>query len=215
MTGRAWIIGNAPSLAKYDMSKLKGEVTLSFNRAYIAYKDWGWQPTYFCCIDAFMLGQISDDVNGLIESGKISAFYLNVDGADDIIEADNVHLLDFTHRAGWGFDPDYFRYCGDVGAFALQVAYANGYEDVYLVGVDQSWGRYGPTAPNADTDHFRLNYETDEVRMGPVYADGHYGSWKRSISLATKPPYNMRITVTNPESRLRELLPYRSFEDLL
>lgn len=215
-TDRAWIIGNAPSLNNLDMKKLKNEVTFSFNRAYLAYEEWGWYPTYYCVIDAKVLRQITDDVNMLIESGRIKEFYLNAAGAEGIRVKDNVHLIEFSRdlNVKWGFDPVEFRYCGDVAAFALQVAYLKGYKNVYLAGVDMSWGQHGKTAPNADTDHFRTDYETESVRMSEIYASGHFKSWQKSIQMATTKPYFMKLTVTNPESQLRRFLPYEPFDEV-
>lgn len=209
---RAWIVGNAPSIAKLDMRKLKDEATFSFNRAYLAYDDWGWYPTYYAVIDPFILKQTAMDINTLIDSGKIKEFYFYREGADEIIKADNVHLLDLVDE--WGFNPDRFKYCGDVAAFALQLAYYHGYRDIYLVGVDQSWGMHGETKPNADTDHFRPDYETDEVRMSKIYSDGHFNSWMQSIKEATAEPYNMKITTTT-KSRLNDCLPYIPFDEVL
>ena len=218
MKNRAWIIGNAPSIAELDMTRLKDEVTFSSNRAYLAYEEWGWYPTYYCVIDSRMLKQTTDDVNALIKGGKIKEFYLHVEGSEGIIKAPNVHIIEFDktdyekHGGKWGFRPENFFYCADVSAFMLQVAYKKGYRDIYIAGVDMSWGMYGETGPGKDADHFRPDYETDNVRMSGVYAYGHFKSWKKSIRQATADPYNMSLMVTTPESRLREFLPYQPFE---
>jgi glycosyltransferase involved in cell wall biosynthesis len=210
---RAWIIGNAPSIADLDMTRLKDEITFSFNRAYLAYEEWGWYPTYYCVIDSRMLRQTTEDINWLIKNSPIKAFYLHEEGSEGIIKADNVHLVSFDKYAqNWGFDPKKFKYCGDVAAFSLQVAYSIGYRELYIAGVDMSWGDFGETGPDKDTDHFRPDYETEKVRMSKVYAEGHQSSWKKSIEEATSEPYNLKMTVTTPDSKLRELLPYKPFE---
>jgi len=212
VTKRAWLIGNAPSIANLNMSKLRHEVTFSFNRAYIAYKDWGWYPTYYIVNDANIIRQCAEDINALIDSRKIKAFYLNKNGSENIKTAKNVHLIEFDEaRNNWGFDPVNFKYCGDVAAFALQVAYSLGYRDVYMAGVDQNWGTHGKSIPDADTDHFRSDYETENVRMSKIYATSHLKSWKKSIKEATADPYNMTITVTT-DSKLKEVLPFVPFE---
>jgi GT2 family glycosyltransferase len=209
---RAWIIGNAPSIANLDMQRLKHEVTFSSNRAYIAYPEWGWYPTYYVVNDARIVEQAAGDINELIESKKIKAFYLNRAGAKDIIQARNVHLLDFEDDNDcWGFDPVNLKYCGDVSAFALQLAYSLGYRDIYLAGVDLDWGMHGKTGPNEDRDHFHPDYETETVRMSPIYPSGHLSSWRKSIEQATAEPYNMSITVTTENSKLCDCLPYVPF----
>lgn len=48
----AWIIGTGPSLRNIDISKLKEQHTITFNRAYVAFEDWGFDPTYYLAIDS-------------------------------------------------------------------------------------------------------------------------------------------------------------------
>jgi hypothetical protein len=160
-----------------------------------------------------MILQIANDVNRLVEGGGINGFFINLDACNLVTPADTTYFLDL--RDAWGFNPGRMNYCGDVAACALQVAYLLGYRNVVLVGVDLDWGKHGETSPGHDTDHFRLDYEIDSVRMSPPYADSHYTSWRMSIEQATAPPYNMRLTNASPTSRLCDLLPYTPFEELI
>ena len=59
----AFVIGTGPSLRKIDMSKLKDKKTVTFNRAYIAFDDWGFDPTYYLSIDSNDLRSMYKDVN--------------------------------------------------------------------------------------------------------------------------------------------------------
>jgi hypothetical protein len=72
----AWIIGTGPSLRNIDVSKLKNEHTITFNRAYVAFEDWGFDPTYYLCIDATDLRSIYKDINNLIDNSDVKAFFL-------------------------------------------------------------------------------------------------------------------------------------------
>ena len=72
----AWIIGTGPSLRNIDVSKLKNEHTITFNRAYIAFEDWGFDPTYYLSIDANDLRSMYKDINNLIQNSKVKAFFL-------------------------------------------------------------------------------------------------------------------------------------------
>ena len=47
-----FIIGSGPSLNEIDIKLLKGLNTISLNRQHIAYRDWGFWPKYYVCIDA-------------------------------------------------------------------------------------------------------------------------------------------------------------------
>ena len=72
----AFVIGTGPSLRKIDMSKLKDKKTVTFNRAYIAFDDWGFDPTYYLSIDSNDLRSMYKDVNKLIENSQIEKFFL-------------------------------------------------------------------------------------------------------------------------------------------
>lgn len=72
----AWIIGTGPSLKNIDVSKLKNKHTITFNRAYVAYEDWGFDPTYYLCIDANDLRATYKDINNLILNSNTKAFFL-------------------------------------------------------------------------------------------------------------------------------------------
>ena len=53
-----FVIGSGPSLNKIDIKQLKGLNTISLNRQYIAYDDWGFWPKYYVCIDQRLIGKI-------------------------------------------------------------------------------------------------------------------------------------------------------------
>ncbi len=72
----AWIIGTGPSLRKIDVSLLKKQHTITFNRAYVAYEDWGFDPTFYLSIDANDLRAMYKDVNKLILESNTKAFFL-------------------------------------------------------------------------------------------------------------------------------------------
>lgn len=71
-----YIIGTGPSLKNMDMSLLKDKDTITFNRAYVAYEDWGFTPTYYMCIDANDLRSIYGDLHELITTTD-TKFYLS------------------------------------------------------------------------------------------------------------------------------------------
>ena len=76
MSKLAWVIGTGPSLNKIDMSKLADQRTITFNRAYIAFEDWGFHPSYYLIIDSNDARSIYKDVNKLISEDKIEKFFL-------------------------------------------------------------------------------------------------------------------------------------------
>ena len=69
-----YVIGTGPSLRDIDMSLLKDKDTITFNRAYVAYEDWGFTPTYYMCIDANDLRSIYGDIKELTETTDTKFF---------------------------------------------------------------------------------------------------------------------------------------------
>ena len=80
----AWVIGTGPSLRNIDMSMLKDQTTITFNRAYVAFEDWGFEPTYYLAIDSNDIRAMYKDINSLIINSKIKKFFLSPCDDNDI-----------------------------------------------------------------------------------------------------------------------------------
>ena len=155
----AWIIGTGPSLRNIDVSKLKDQATITFNRAYIAFEDWGFDPTYYLSIDSNDLRAIYKDVNNLIENSDIKMFFLahltdNVlhgaehfqdnDKRDDLfLKRDHVYEIHHNARpgfAGTSFDHEKRRlisaHAPNSGVMGLKALWALGYNEIAFVGCD-------------------------------------------------------------------------------
>ena len=52
---RCFIVGNGPSLNKVDMTLLSDEITFGANRCYLGFEKWGFQFTYWGCIDRIQI----------------------------------------------------------------------------------------------------------------------------------------------------------------
>ncbi len=72
----AYIIGTGPSLNKIDIKKLAKEKTITFNRAYIAFDDWGFTPTYYLAIDGNDIRSCYKDINNLVINSSVEKFFL-------------------------------------------------------------------------------------------------------------------------------------------
>jgi len=160
----AYLIGTGPSLNKIDVSKLKNEDTITFNRAYVAFNDWGFEPTYYLSIDVADLYSTYKDINMLIEHSNIKKFFLphleHFENRFDEINfkrKDNVYFMDqpppvemvIEGKAVIGYI-NAFR-CGVIneqensvdvvfqscaGLCGLKILYMMGYEEVALLGCD-------------------------------------------------------------------------------
>lgn len=72
----AFIIGTGPSLNKIDIKKLSKEKTITFNRAYVAFEDWGFTPTYYLAIDGNDIRSFYKDINNLVLNSSVNKFFL-------------------------------------------------------------------------------------------------------------------------------------------
>ena len=156
----AILIGTGPSLREIDIKLLKDWDTMTFNRAYIAFEDWGFDPTYYVSIDSNDLRAMYKDINGIITNSKIKYFFLadcqdnvfhseihfqnrkKVSAEDMFISQPNVlSIRKSSHRFGnISFEPhtggiDMHHY-PNVGLVGLCILRAMGYEEVALIGCD-------------------------------------------------------------------------------
>jgi hypothetical protein len=163
-----YLIGNGPSLRDVDMSLLKNKDTISFNRAYISYEEWGFNPTYYMVIDPNLFCSIIDDINDLIEKSDIKKFFFNGNhvhkehrgecSMSEIVKSDKVEMLDIVnshkflnietmeynlHKQKWvvldNLKIGKVSYMSTVGLCSLQVLYNLGYNTVYLLGCDMNY----------------------------------------------------------------------------
>tara|TARA_R110002051_G_scaffold323794_1_gene418564 strand:- start:521 stop:1282 length:762 start_codon:yes stop_codon:yes gene_type:complete len=76
MTDTAFVIGTGPSLNKIDMHKLKNYDCVTFNRAYIAFDEWGFIPRYYLAIDGNDIRSVYKDINKLIKKHRNTDFFI-------------------------------------------------------------------------------------------------------------------------------------------
>tara|TARA_B100001094_G_scaffold332100_1_gene402768 strand:+ start:1745 stop:2686 length:942 start_codon:yes stop_codon:yes gene_type:complete len=198
----AYVIGTGPSLRGIDMSLLRDKKTITFNRAYIAFEDWGFDPSYYMCIDCEDIKSIGDDVSNLIETSKIEHFFLpdefqighgkeNVTLLQNIPEAwailhclssyiymkdRNLIITNLMPNAGW---------------MGVKMLYLMGYSEVALLGCDARyrvddesqrsivWDSSGCVSEeDYDVNHFRDDYFGKGQRFGrPIDEDQLKRQW--------------------------------------
>jgi len=157
---RCFIVGNGPSLNETNMEPLKNEYTIGLNRIYLNFDKMGYEPTFYCSVNPYVIEQFSQDIDALRsikfirgESGKHinnkwNTFFMESVGVHDF----NEDLGNLEWCEGWTV-----TYC------AMQVAYYLGFETVILIGVDHNFTKKGDpnklvTAEGSDQNHFHPNY---------------------------------------------------------
>lgn len=141
---RAFIIANGPSLARMDLAPLRNELTFSMNRAYLLYESWGFEPSYYVCINELVMEQFAPDIARLSMPRFLNSSRRSLFGS---LQSDaSVMYL----RIALAFK-DHFR--GDVTrgitsggtvTFAcLQLAYFMGISEAVIIGMDHSFAEKG------------------------------------------------------------------------
>jgi hypothetical protein len=158
---RCFILGNGPSLARTDLSLLRGEATFGMNRVYLLFPTLGYQTTYYVAVNDLVIEQCAKDLRGLRGPKFITwrgRSWLRGDPETIFVDTDYTGAADFTPDvSGRVFE-------GSTVTFvALQIAFHLGFQDVVLVGVDHSFTSQG--APNTavvtdggDLNHFSPEY---------------------------------------------------------
>ena len=160
---RVWIICNGPSLAKTDMSMLSEEVTISMNRAYLSWPDWGFTPSYYLAINDLVLQQWHSDIAALdtvkFVNWRARRWFENGENTPIFLK------LAYSFRDKFSRDIRRGIHSGGTVTFAaLQLAYFLGAAEAVIVGMDHRFAAVG--VPNSkerrneesDGDHFRPDY---------------------------------------------------------
>lgn len=151
---KCFIIGNGPSLKASDLQRIQDEGIVSFasNGIYKIYKDTSWRPKYYFYgdIEAFKRANhleknqiyfMSDLFKNIVKNKENVNFFhhifeLNEDGSASF--SDNI-----VDGVSGGRTITYVM---------LQFAVYMGFKEIYLLGVDFSWGEHG------ENTHFCNDY---------------------------------------------------------
>jgi len=160
---RCVIMGNGPSLACMDLSRLRGEVTFGLNRIYLLFDRMGFEPTYFACVNELVLEQFADEIAALrmpkFLDWRGREYFERGDPQTVFVRTRLVFSDSFAEDPRRGLSAG-----GTVTYVALQLAYFMGFREVILIGVDHNFADKG--TPNKtetrhqdrDANHFHPNY---------------------------------------------------------
>lgn len=146
---RCFIVGTGPSLRIADLDLIKGEFSFGCNKVYLAFDRTAWRPTYYSVIDELVASRNEQMIRGLSLS-KIFPDSLR----DRFGDTGNVlYYRDLPDpvekgKASVGFSGNLVRglHGGRTVIYAqIQVAYAMGFSEVYLLGVDFKFSVPKPT----------------------------------------------------------------------
>lgn len=214
-------MGNGPSLKNVDIHKLKGVDTFSFNRAYLAYEDWGFDPTFYACIDYETVKYCMDGVSQLIERGNTTKIFIpKLDCTAGYEDCDKVKYM-LNRSCVWVNDPNNFGkfkinalpemikhspFCdGSVVSWAVRLLYMLGYDQIGLVGVDCNYKQ------GAD-NYFVKGYDTPR---GINYEAGNnvqrWRNLKKDLAVSKK----LEVFLCTESPKLKDIFRYVPLDKFL
>ena len=139
---RCFVIGNGPSLARTDLTKLADEVTFATNGFFLKMPELDWKPTYYVVEDHLVGEDRADELTALEGSTKLYpaslAYALPADPST--IYFDHRPRKSFPDGFDFSFDAETNTWTGGTVTFTcLQLAAYLGYTEIYLVGVDADY----------------------------------------------------------------------------
>lgn len=157
---RCVVIGNGPSLQKMELTALRDEFTFGLNRIYLMFDELGFETTFLCAINRFVLEQFGEEI-GNVHAHK----FLNWRYRSPILSDEATVYLPSRPALA----PDgkvlggYYAGGGTVTIFALQLAFFMGFSEVILIGVDHNYHEKGPAnmaviSSDEDRSHFDRDY---------------------------------------------------------
>jgi tetratricopeptide (TPR) repeat protein len=157
---RCFVIGNGPSINRTNMRLLKQDYTIGSNRIYLHYAKMGFEPTFYCAVNPYVLEQFWPEIERLH-----SLKFLKGDVIHHVRNCWNTFFMESSAQHTFMTDLENARWCEGwtVTFCALQLAFYLGFDEVILVGVDHHFKAGGTpnellTASGNDPNHFHPNY---------------------------------------------------------
>jgi uncharacterized Rossmann fold enzyme len=197
---RVFVIGNGPSLKDINMSLLKDEFTFSFNRAYIAYNDWGFYPSFYMCVDEVVLPDNKKEIIDLInkKETKKTLFFFPHKAKNILINKNRVFYFGAKSFIN-DFNENIQKWAvlQNVGATSMQIAVYLGFKTIILLGCDCNYvekpdsviidrkesRRVGWTAYESkkddDPNHFLPGYFGKGKKYSIPNAQNHLLGWNK------------------------------------
>lgn len=146
---RCFIIGNGPSLTVEDLEALKGEATFAANRIYRLYEETDWRPTFWMCVDPYILKADCDKIEKLPGIRFVSdmAEKEGIQASDTLYMIHNhqpYRINKYSDKINVPFSEDVSKWfeAGETVTYnAIQLAVYMGFQEIYLLGVDHNYSQ--------------------------------------------------------------------------
>ena len=138
---RCFVIGNGPSLNKIDMTRLRTEITMGSNRAFLGFEQWGFVYNYWMLQDRVLADQNADEIAEQMPDEVVKFLPYTIIKHFDVSKLQNmvpVHL-DYTRQCTFSNDPSALHEGFTVTVGLLQIAAIMGCKQIILVGTDHNY----------------------------------------------------------------------------
>lgn len=166
---RCFIIGNGPSLRMEDLDVLakQREICFGLNLIHMAYPNTRWRPDYICVSDILT---IKKNAEKIIKNNKCPLFiadsFLRLYG-DELVDRRIMPFCklysDEIKQYEYGFSRDIEQgicNANSVAYYALQIAAYMGFEEIYLLGMDNgNWALHFDGEYLEEADVLRQNFD--------------------------------------------------------
>ena len=143
---RCFLVGNGPSLNKYDISKIKNELTFCCNTAFQLFRECNWKPTGYFFSDSMFWKHYGSDyvaVENLVNSCEYAFTTINTPVYEKYrCLFDNLFFTYVLYNDKIWFEEDITNALCEGGTTLyplLQIIRYMGINEVYLLGVDFSF----------------------------------------------------------------------------
>jgi hypothetical protein len=166
----AVIIGSGPSLRRVDMRLLAGRRTIAFNRSYIAWPQWGFDPTWYAAIDRNSILDCASDLQMLILRSKTQIFFLRDIETDCALPTgDRVCRIRCAHNQGFSTDLNALGRYDNVAAVSVQILAALGYTRQVMVGIDGTYAAHPDAVSSGKPWDLEATADNDPNHFDPSY----------------------------------------------
>lgn len=176
---RCFVIGNGPSLTPEDLNLIKGEYSFAANRIYDIYPRTEWRPTYYGIQDFYVLQEISQEIEDEENGARVRFIVSNrTEYMCEKMKHDEKNRFFYlgtclSENRNIKFTSDFSRTVGHgrtITYAMIQLAAYMGFNEIYLLGVDHSYGNYIDKNGNYDKD---------------IHAQSHFAGAKAYKNLKT------------------------------
>ncbi len=173
---RCFVIGNGPSLKDMDLSHLAGEITIGCNAIYKNFDEWGWHTNFLLFEDTEQTELRGPEIPHVHGPIKMAATYnAYAFGADEDTVFFNARRADEyywdTLHPQFSQEFEHIVHLGSTVTYiGIQLAFHLGFDEVYLIGVDHSYGKLAEEFPPGKLKITKENYSlVQQCHFDPEY----------------------------------------------